>query len=391
MADLLKTYPTPMLSKKKSIPTKPLLKLNQPDDNYKFLPLPAPIGDYPYRLKPELHLQDPDKMIFQVAGDTGGLKSPAFQRLIAEQMGKQYLEPANPLEKPSFLYHVGDIVYHFGEADQYEKQFFTPYKDYPLPIFAIPGNHDSDVNTAAAVPYSSLEPFTSVFCGIKPRPIPFAADASRRSGVQPNVYWTLETPLANIIGLATNVPKYGVVTEEQKQWFIAELKHAALEHTEKAIIVCLHHAPYSADFNHSSSIPMINFLEEAFLEAEVQPDLVMSGHVHNYQRFSKNYGGGKITPFIVCGAGGFDEMHWLPEPDDILYTTKSDLFEGVKLENFCAMQHGFLNLEISRTEEGHQISGKYYAIPHEGLAPGEDAYLFDEFVYLCRHGNQQTV
>lgn len=380
-----------MLSEKKSIPTKPLFKLNQPDDNYKFQPLPSPLGKYPYRLKAGIQTQDPNKMIFQVAGDTGGLKSPAFQRLIAEQMGKQYLHPENPGEKPSFLYHVGDIVYHFGEADQYEKQFFTPYKDYPLPIFAIPGNHDSDVNPLNPVPYKSLEPFSSVFCGASPRPVPFGTDTSRKSGMQPNVYWTLQTPVANIIGLATNVPKYGVVTEEQRLWFIEELKHAAAEHQEKAIIIALHHAPYSADFNHSSSLPMITFLENAFDEAGVYPDLVMSGHVHNYQRFSKSYGGGKTTPYIVCGAGGFDELHWLAEADDVLYTSKSDIFDTVKLENFCTMQHGFLNIEITKTEEGHQIGGKYYAIPHEGLQPGEDAYLYDEFVYFCNHENEQAV
>lgn len=380
-----------MLSENKSIPVKPLFKLNQADDNYKFQPLPEPVGEYPYRLAPKLEMEDPDRLIFQVAGDTGGLKSPAFQQLIAEQMAKQYSNPEDPACKPSFLYHVGDIVYHFGEADQYEKQFFKPYSTYPLPIFAIPGNHDSDVNPTAKTLYSSLAPFTSVFCGKSPRPIPFGSDPSRKSGVQPNVYWTLQTPVANIIGLATNVPKYGIITAEQKQWFIEELRNAAAEHTEKAIIVCLHHAPYSADFNHGSSLPMINFLEESFEEAEVWPDLVLSGHVHNYQRFSKSYGGGKITPFIVCGAGGFDELHWLADADDILYTNDSDIFDTVKLENFCTMQHGFLNIEIERTEEGHNISGKYYAIPHAGLQPGEDAYLYDEFVYFCRHENKPVV
>ncbi|SEA65869.1 metallophosphoesterase family protein [Pedobacter hartonius] len=380
-----------MLSEKKSIPTKPLFKLNQPDDNYKFQPLPQPIGNYPYRLKPDIQTPDPDKMIFQVVGDTGGLKSPAFQQLIAGQMAKQYLHPESPAAKPSFLYHVGDIVYHFGEAEQYEQQFFKPYKDYPLPIYAIPGNHDGDVNPANPTPYLSLGPFTSVFCGVKPRPVPFGSATSRKSGIQPNVYWTLQTPVANIIGLATNVPKYGVISEEQRAWFVEELKHAAAEHTEKAIIIALHHAPYSADFNHSSSLPMITFLESAFDEAGVQPDLVMSGHVHNYQRFSKSYPGGKITPYIVCGAGGFDELHWLAEADEVVYTSDSEIFDTVKLENFCAMQHGFLNLEVQKTDDGHQISGKYYAIPHEGLQPGEDAYLYDEFVYFCKHENEQAV
>ncbi|PIH03163.1 hypothetical protein CS542_02885 [Pedobacter sp. IW39] len=61
----------------------------------------------------------------------------------------------------SFLYHVGDIVYHFGEAEQYDASFH-PYKDYPAPIYAIAGNQH-DVNPNAKPPYSSLTPFTSVF------------------------------------------------------------------------------------------------------------------------------------------------------------------------------------------------------------------------------------
>jgi len=369
----------------------PLFKLNQPDDNYKFQPLPEPFGEYPYRLKPEISLLGPHKMVFQVAGDTGGLKSPTFQKLIADEMGKQYYQAKNLADRPLFLYHVGDIVYHFGEADQYERQFFTPYKDYPSPIYAIAGNHDSDINPNTKTPYSSLYPFTSVFCGKVPRPVSFGTKLNRMSGTQPHVYWTLQAPLANIIGLHSNVPKFGVITEEQKIWFIEELKHAATEHADKAIIVCVHHAPYSADFNHSSSLPMIIFMESCFEAAGVTPDLVLSGHVHNYQRFNKTYANGKIVPFIVCGAGGFDELHWLMESDEVMYTNKSDLFDTVTLENACTMQHGFLNLEIDKTEEGHQINGKYYAIPHEGLKPDEDATLFEEFTYFCKHGDKQVV
>ena len=377
-----------MLSENKKTP---LFKLNQPDDNYKFQPLPEPFGEYPYRLKPEISLPDPHKMVFQVAGDTGGLKSPAFQKLIADEMGKQYDQAKNPADQPLFLYHVGDIVYHFGEADQYERQFFTPYKDYPSPIYAIAGNHDSDVNPNTKTPYSSLYAFTSVFCGKTPRPVPFDTKLNRMSGIQPHVYWTLQTPLANIIGLHSNVPKFGVITEEQNIWFIEELKQAASEHADKAIIVCVHHAPYSADFNHSSSLPMINFMESCFEEAGVTPDLVLSGHVHNYQRFDKTYPNGKTVPFIVCGAGGFDELHWLMESDEVMYTNKSELFDTVTLENACTMQHGFLNLEIEKTDEGHQINGRYYAIPHEELKADEDATLFEEFTYFCKHGDKQVV
>jgi hypothetical protein len=40
---------------------------------------------------------------------------------------------------------------------------------------------------------------------------------------QPNVYWTLATPYATIIGLYTNVPVGGYVDDKQKAWLIKEL------------------------------------------------------------------------------------------------------------------------------------------------------------------------
>lgn len=361
--------------------TKPVFKLNQPDDSYKFLPAPAPCGEYPYRLKQATVNQHPSKMAFHIVGDTGGIKSPAFQRLIADEMAKQCLKTAETEEKPAFMYHLGDIVYHFGESDQYERQFFTPYKNYPQPIYAIAGNHDSDVNLAAAHPYKSLYAFNNVFCGNEPRPVPFGDNKDRKSGVQPNIYWTLQTPLANIIGLHSNVPKFGVITDDQKAWFIEELRNAALEKADKAIIVCIHHAPYSADINHGSSLPMITFMEESFKAAGVRPDLVLSGHVHNYQRFSKTYDDGAVVPFIVCGGGGFDELHSLAKLDDPMFSEESSLFDQVELKRSCVMQHGFLKLQVEKKSTGLQISGDYYAIPHEGLNEGQDAPLFEHFEF----------
>jgi acid phosphatase type 7 len=46
---------------------------------------------------------------------------------------------------PSFLYHLGDVIYKFGEASEYYSQFYEPYAHYPAPIFAIPGNKDGGV------------------------------------------------------------------------------------------------------------------------------------------------------------------------------------------------------------------------------------------------------
>lgn len=357
---------------------RPILKLNQPDDSNKIQPLPAPSGAYPYCLDAEKIVVLPqDKFSLHMVGDTGGMRNPEGQKRVVEEMCEQ-IAGVSKGEAPAFLYHLGDVVYHFGEAANYDRQFFTPYANYPGPIFAIAGNHDTDVNPALA-PYKSLDAFTTVFCDTQSRDISFNHSSSRKSMVQPNVYWTLQTPLANFIGLHSNVPKFGYIGEDQRRWFIEELKAAAKERPGKAIIVCVHHAPYTADVNHGSSLYMIRFLEEAFAESGVRPDMVFSGHVHNYQRFHKTYPDGKVLPFIVCGAGGFDELHDLVTVGDTRYSDESPLPDNVHLQNATVMKYGFLNLTLERKGEGVEISGDYYVLRS---ADEDNPTLMDSFSYL---------
>jgi len=347
----------------------PVFKKDQPDDNYKFQPLPKPTGNYPYHLALEQIIAPvpEQKLVFQMVGDTGSIRSPDFQKLVAGQMKKQYEQEEGKTDRPSFLFHLGDVVYNFGEMEKYPVQFFEPYDDYPGPIFAIPGNHDSDVNPDNPVPYKSLDAFTAVFCSREQKPVPFSGKTDRKSMIQPNVYWTLETPLASIIGLHGNVTKYGRIEEEQKKWFFEELKSAAVQRPEKAVIVCIHHAPYSSDINHGSSQPMIELFELAYKETGVRPDIVFSGHVHTYQRFSKRYSDGKIVPFIVAGAGGYDELHAVAALTDERFTADSPLFDDVKLDNYCDNKHGFLKISLERIDGGVELTGEYYTIPHENI------------------------
>ncbi|MEO3406342.1 metallophosphoesterase [Mucilaginibacter sp. CAU 1740] len=355
--------------------TTPVIKKNQPDDSYKFQPLPKPTGAYPYHLS--IHdavtgVAD-NKIVFHMVGDTGSSRNPGSQRHIAGLMATQF-EQHTGENKPKFLYHLGDIVYHHGEAEKYYDQFFEPYSQYPAPIFAIAGNHDSDVNPAAETPYQSLDAFTSVFCDTVSRPLALSREINRNSITQPNIYWTMDTPLATIIGLHTNVPKFGVVTDEQRDWFIEELKSADLRRPNKAIILCMHHAPYSADINHGASLPMIDFLEGVFEETGIRPDIVFSGHVHNYQRFHKHYSDGTVIPFIVAGTGGFDELHAVASTDNELFTADDARFDNVNLECSCDTRHGFLKLEIEKVDAQITITGEYYTATDD-----ETAELSDRF------------
>lgn len=313
-----------------------------------------------------------------MVGDTGSLRNPDFTRLVAHAMAKQYQVDAT--DQPQFLYHLGDVVYNHGEATEYDRQFFIPYQQYPAPIFAIAGNHDSDVNPAAVMPYQSLAPFVKVFCAPIAGPVDFNLVKGRQSMVQPNVHWTMETPLATIIGLHTNVPKFGIVTQEQRNWFAEELIAANKLRPEKMLIVCLHHSPYSADINHGSSLDMITFLETSFTETGVRPDIVFSGHVHSYERFLKTYPDGSTTTFIVAGAGGYDELHAVAALDDAQFTNNNSLFSSIELLNYCDDKHGFLKITIEKTGNGPQLTGEYFSIAHESVqAPAIDAVFIERF------------
>jgi hypothetical protein len=69
---------------------------------------------------------------------------------------------SKPPDRPSFFYHLGDVVYYDGESANYWPEFYEPYLNYHAPIVAIPGNHDGDVNPATGE--SSLQAFVRNFC-----------------------------------------------------------------------------------------------------------------------------------------------------------------------------------------------------------------------------------
>lgn len=353
-------------------------------DAKKFIPLPKPPGNSPFRLDIREVIQDSPlekEMVFHVVGDSGSAKDLSFQRLLAQQLIKQS-QDTNTEGRPQFLYHLGDIVYDHGEAHEYASQFFEPFEKYPGPIFSIPGNHDAEINPQCETPYESLDAYMQVFCSKESTSVPFSNGSSRKSMIQPNVYWTLKAPLATIIGLYGNVAKFGIIEPDQREWFVNELKDAENQQGERALIVCVHQSPFSADTNHGSSLSMIDFLEDAYAEAGVKPDIVLSGHVHNYQRFLKRYPNGDKVPYIVAGAGGYTILHDIATQDNPDIDTSSDRFDGVVLKRYCTKQYGFLKLKIKKDSEVLRLIGEYYTIPKDAKPDTNfTAELFDHFEF----------
>jgi hypothetical protein len=139
----------------------------------------------------------------------------------------------------------------------------------------------------------------------------------------------------------------------------------------------MHHAPYSADINHGASLPMIDFLEGVFAETGIRPDIVFSGHVHNYQRFIKQYDDLAVVPYIVAGTGGFDELHPIALTDNEGFTAEDSRFDGVSLENNCDTKHGFLKISLERNNRGLTLTGDYYTVVDED---DHTSVLTDSFV-----------
>jgi hypothetical protein len=107
-------------------------------------------------------ITDAGSRSFHWMGDTGGVKNPEPQRLVERGL-VQSLHPGNIAPSlrgasmaPAFCYHLGDVVYYNGEVSEYFAQFYGPYQHYPLPIVAIPGNHDGELIDAQVL--SALAP-----------------------------------------------------------------------------------------------------------------------------------------------------------------------------------------------------------------------------------------
>jgi hypothetical protein len=340
---------------------------------FEHVPFPLPAGNLSMTLSSVddgvSKAVDKEKtLVFHTVGDTGGIYGVVAQEAIAKEMESQIQNPGVK-GSPAFFYHLGDVVYFNGVSAAYGHQFYEPYQYYPAKILAIPGNHDGDTQVRQGDPPDnepSLTGFHRNFCDAKPSP----ASAHRASMTQPYVYWTFDTPLATFVGLYSNVD--GSLDDHdkgpQEHWLTDQLKTAP---ADKCLIVAVHHPPYSLDDFHGGSPKITQALDNAIDGSKRIPDVVLSGHVHSYQRFSR-----KITdrevPYIVAGAGGYANnakaMHQLQtdnngRPIQVPFqTTHPDL----KLEKYNETDPGFLKVTVTKTD----LTAAYYTVPFAGPPAG---------------------
>jgi hypothetical protein len=267
-----------------------------------------------------------EKITFHVVGDTGAAKTGPNQTAataIADEAGVADAMTADVesggLNGPAFFFHLGDVVYNFGEAQYYYDQFYEPFREYDRPIFAIPGNHDGMVfgQSSSAPQVPTLAAFLTNFCAASPDPSPDAMTIARSVMTQPGVYFTLDAPYVSIIGLYSNVLDTGggIISSQgghfplvntQLDFLTSELERLKpqREAGDRAILIAVHHPPLSVDAKTGGSGGLMQDIDSCCKAAGLWPDAVFSGHAHLYQRFTRVVNGRQV-PYIVSGSGGY--------------------------------------------------------------------------------------
>lgn len=282
-------------------------------------------------------IQKAGQIVFHVAGDTGAsnVRKYGNEISVADHLTNDF-HTAAAGSRPAFLYHLGDVVYDFGESQYYYDQFYEPFREYAAPIFAIPGNHDSFVVPNTPPAKTPLTIFGRNFCSPQPVVTQEAGSLHRTAMTQPGVYFALDAPFVRIIGLFSNaLEDPGLISSEKGKWkrvpdvqlayLTAQLQRVKAEKYAGALLLAVHHPPFSyapalntggAGGSHGSSSPMLREIDTICQAQGVYPHAFLSGHAHNYQRYTRTvtFGGRKCTvPFIVCGDGGHN-VNPLVEP-----------------------------------------------------------------------------
>ncbi|QMV19044.1 metallophosphoesterase [Granulicella sp. 5B5] len=349
----------------------------------KFLPLPFPV--VPGVAEPVLLLQDvlgpsganavssmqkAGQIVFHTAGDTGATRGPKTENEVVDKLLADFNE-TDPTAIPKFFYNLGDIVYSFGEHKYYYDQFYDAYRDYPAPIFAIPGNHDGIVLPPPAgtgVATDSLSAFLANFCTPSFSHAPDAVGLSRTTMIQPGVYFTLEAPYVRIIGLYSNIlenpgvisstadptkggtPAFPDLSDAQLSFLKAALTRVKTDKFKGAVLLAVHHPPYAFG-KHSGSLAMLKEIDTICQSTGVWPHAVLSGHAHNYQRYTRAIGKRQI-PFLVIGNGGHG-LQKLAVGDGYRTPVSMPVFaqpeqnDSVTFENYDFMNYGYCRVLIN--------------------------------------------
>jgi Calcineurin-like phosphoesterase len=356
---------------------------------------PAPRGG----VEPQLTLQevfgDNDKanalivrngqIVFHSTGDCGSTRGPTTQNEVTDKMVGDFNE-SKPLEVPQFCLLLGDMVYNFGEAEYYYDQFYEPYRNYPAPVLAVAGNHDGMISPLAHA--TSLAAYLRNFCADPTHGFtvtPEAGGLSRTAQIQPGVFFSFDAPFVRILVLYSNtledpgVIANSTIGQAQLAFLKAALQRVKQEKFAGALVIAHHHPPYVIGGQHSSSVQMRQQMDAICTAAGVWPHVVLAGHAHNYQRFTRHRPDGSDIPYIVCGNGGHNVQKLraangvaLRTPQTLQVKTAQD--DAVTFENYDDTNYGYLRIIV----DARQLRVEYHpASDGTGVKTPDDSVTID--------------
>ncbi len=301
-------------------------------------------------------IESAGRMVFHTVGDTGSTRGPETQNRVSDKMTSDFDE-ADPADIPRFFFHLGDVVYSFGEAAYYYDQFYEPYRDYPAPIIAIAGNHDGMVAPESGA--KTLAAFLENFCQKDFVVTPEAGGLSRTAQIAPGVFFTFEAPFLRVLGLYSNtLEDPGVIADDrigdsQLRYLEAALQRVREENFQGALIIAHHHPVYVADSQHGGSPQMGEQIDQICDQLGVWPHAVLAGHAHNYQRFTRRRANMEI-PYLIAGNGGHG-LARLSRRGNVLRAPRviraaEDGSDEVVLDNYDDRDYGYLRVIVSSSD-----------------------------------------
>ena len=300
------------------------------------------------------------QLVFHSVGDTGSTRGPATQNEVSDKMTSDFEDEPSVADHPQFFFHLGDVVYSFGEAQYYYDQFYDPSRDYPAPIVALAGNHDGMVAPGTNV--TTLAAFLENFCADSFMVTPEAGALNRTAQIQPGVFFTFEAPFVRFLCLYSNTLEdpgiissqdgtYPEVGDTQLDYLEAALARVASEKFTGALILAHHHPAYTAGSKHGWSEVMRQEIDAICDKTGVWPHAVLSAHAHNYQRFTRVHGDTRI-PYIVAGNGGHGLARLTPKKGGQglrvpMTLDTADGEDAVTLENYDDQAYGYLRIIVT--------------------------------------------
>jgi metallophosphoesterase superfamily enzyme len=338
-------------------------------------------------------IQQRGQLVFHSTGDCGSTRGPTTQNEVTDKMIGDFNE-ATAAEIPQFALLLGDVIYNFGETEYYYDQFYEPYRNYPAPVLAAAGNHDGMISPLAHA--TSLAAFLRNFCADPSKGYvvtPEAGGLSRTAQIQPGVFFTFEAPFVRILVLYSNtLEDPGVIANpsigsSQLAYLKAALQRVKKEKYTGALLFAHHHPPYAIGGQHSSSVQMRKQMDAVCQAVGIWPHAVLSGHAHNYQRYTRQRRDGTVIPYIICGNGGHNvqklqatDRQALRVPQVLQTQTADD--DAVTFESYDDTNYGYLRVIVN---------AKQLRIEYHPASDGVASKTPDDSVTIDLASRQQAV